>query len=203
VLIIIKNNVVKVTLKTVLQHTPGAFRFESDMTPHQYFHYNRMLNIRVEEQAHPAFNGAPIRYQHYQEVDHFHPLEDVGRNTKARVTRDKKTGAVKDGGVILKTRIADLNVYDPKSHFDYRISINVEQPVPMPTTQPLYVREKNRYSYRQQLFQVDMTEVKSGKVHTTRSLSREFEIYKLYLLTTFPFRIRLANSRWKSVIRTF
>lgn len=72
--------------------------------------------------------GAKIIYKHSKEVDYFY---NVG-NQKVRVTRDEATLRTKPGGSIIKTRLANLDVYCPNRIFDYRISINVEQPCECP-----------------------------------------------------------------------
>ena len=77
--------------------------------------------------------------------------------------------------VIEKTSIAHLNVYCPNSKWDYRISINLETPASRPSKdmevrgcietvnyyshlfKPIEKREKDRVSYRQDVFQVDLT----------------------------------------------
>lgn len=57
-------------------------------------------------------------------MDYFYSAQGA----KIRVTKDEKTGEIKEGGVIQKDRLADLNVYCPQGEFDYRISVNVETP---------------------------------------------------------------------------
>jgi polynucleotide 5'-triphosphatase len=139
-------------------------RFESNMNDHQHGVFNRLLNARVEDQQNPSWAGAPIRYSHYHEIDFFHPVGDRGGRSKIRVTKDEKTGQIKPGGVIQKTRIADMNIFVPKQAFDFRISINVEEPMSLPQNPPSYQRRKNRVSYQQQMFQIDLTQVKTAEV---------------------------------------
>src|SRR5882757_7218097 len=82
-----------------------------------------------------------IGYDHPQEYDEFYELTEEGKRNlppsivtwlnprhKPRVRRtiDEKTGHLK--AQIIKTRIADLEVYNPNTDFDYRISISIESP---------------------------------------------------------------------------
>jgi polynucleotide 5'-triphosphatase len=135
-----------------------------------HWHYNKLLNARVEEQNTPSYRGARIRYEHSKEIDFFHKL----KGQKVRVTREDSEGQ-KILGVITKTRIADMNVFSPKRDFDFRISVNVEEPHADPTN-PVqlaravpkeahnHMRWKDRISYKHQLFQIDLTQVKSSEV---------------------------------------
>ena len=53
-----------------------------------------------------------------------------GGRAKIRVTREEKSGQLKEGGKpsIEKSRVADMNIFSPKRAFDFRISISVEDP---------------------------------------------------------------------------
>ena len=101
----------------------------------QHHHFNQILNMRATEAAHPTYTGAPIRYVHTREIDSFYPSSNPskapgGGRAKIRVTRDEKSGQLKEGGKpsIEKSRVADMNVFSPKRGFDFRISISVEEP---------------------------------------------------------------------------
>lgn len=96
-----------------------------------------------------------MSYQRRKEIDYFHPAP----NGKVRVTRDAETLAIKQDGIVQKQRIADLNIYCPNRLFDYRISINVENPAEEPTSDHVSIREKNRLSYTHQNHIVDLTQV--------------------------------------------
>jgi polynucleotide 5'-triphosphatase len=133
------------------------------MTSRQHSHYNRILNGRVEDQRDPSYSGAPIRYDHYREIDFFHPAERGARG-KIRVTQDEKTGQIKPMGIIQKTRLADMNVFVPRRDFDFRISVNTEEPMPLPQNPPTHQRRKDRVSYKHQIFQIDLTQVKTAQV---------------------------------------
>jgi hypothetical protein len=83
------------------------------------------------------------------------------------VTTDQKSGKVLKK--IVKARIADLNIYSPRTAFDWRISVNMEMPYEH-DTEGLYPlgggtggsdgdRNKDRMSYRHLIYQVDLTQV--------------------------------------------
>ena len=61
---------------------------------------------------------------------------------------------------VRKKRLADLNIYCPNRHFDYRISISTETEVPdKPQGRLLFERHKERVSYRHEIFSFDLTTV--------------------------------------------
>jgi hypothetical protein len=93
--------------------------------------------------------------------------------------------------VVEKETVASIHVHSPREEFDWRVSVNVENPstsldilerglplrltvgckrlelaADMPDTSgaPEMTREKDRLTYRHQLFQVDLTQVKATKV---------------------------------------
>lgn len=103
--------------------------------------------MRATEAAQPGYTGAPIRYLHTREIDSFYhsptsvPGGSAGK-TKVRVTKDQATGKIKtnDDGTsasVMKSRIADMNIYSPKRGFDFRISVSVEEPG-KPARSPMY-----------------------------------------------------------------
>lgn len=121
-------------------------------------------------------------YDHPKENDEFFALSDEGKahldpsvihwiqnsahrsrgEVKVRRTVDKVTGQAKK--TIIKTRIADLEIYNPQYEFDYRISISLETDwdgktewlIPLPESRG---RNKDRMSYRHMMYQVDLTQV--------------------------------------------
>ncbi|RUP50163.1 CYTH-like domain-containing protein [Jimgerdemannia flammicorona] len=135
------------------------YRFESNMTMDQHSMFNKMLNEQVTRSQHRDYKGAKIQYKHTKECDRFY---DVGQS-KVRVTTDQATGQVVPGGIVEKVRVANLNVFSPGSAFDYRISVNVEVPVKMPTGTPLFERNKDRLSYTHQAIKFDLTQVKGAQ----------------------------------------
>ena len=81
---------------------------------------------------------------------------------KVRVTRDQKTNNVL--AKIIKARIADMSIYNPQAPLDCRISVNLEMRfdgdiellVPSPDAPD---RHKDRMSYTQGPYQIDLTQV--------------------------------------------
>ncbi|KAJ2510137.1 mRNA-capping enzyme subunit beta [Coemansia sp. RSA 2049] len=135
-----------------------ATRFESNMTVQQHAAFNRLLNQRVDETRRSDFRGSRIVYKHTREIDHFYKIE----GTRVRVTTEKETGRVI--AVITKTKIADLNIYSPRTKLDIRITINEEKTLSMPDTEsvkPILERHKDRLSYKQDLWSFDLTQVVS------------------------------------------
>ncbi|KAI0366667.1 mRNA capping enzyme [Pilatotrama ljubarskyi] len=146
-----------VLVETIL--TPNAIdlRFESNMSARQHQHYNKLLNNlkTTPSSAHPS---STLTYQHLHLIDSFYAPEG-GRGEKIRVTRDEKTGEVRE--CVRKIRLADLNVYSPKRAADWRISVNLEVPVPPPLGSPTHTRKKDRMSYSHEEFVIDLTQVTS------------------------------------------
>ena len=129
----------------------------------------------------------PMSYVHTFESDSFFELPQSGvlglpasiraqlnpRHPKAkvRVTIDKKTG--KEIARIIKVRVADLDVYSPRTPFDWRVSVNIEMNVDgdsrarieqssMDGKRP--ERNKDRMSYKHLAYQIDLTQVKPSEV---------------------------------------
>ena len=125
-----------------------------------------------------------IYFKHIRETDTFFELSQEGihylpptvrqhlqlrRHTpRVRVTTDNTTGRVTSR--IIKSRIVDMDVYSPRTDFDYRISVNVESPFTGEDRHLIPVsahtsggradfRQKDRMSYRHQEYQIDLTQV--------------------------------------------
>lgn len=178
-----------VLTETVVDAKQLGLRFESAMPMEQHRHYNQLLNNLVTYAANaPA--GEQVRYQHQKEIDYFYDERTPEGPVHLRVTRDAQTLQPKPGGVITKKRVADINVYSPRRAFDYRISINTETPMDMPpeTSEPSFVREKDRLSYSNQDFVVDLTQVILPK--------------KVGSCAYLCHRNPCTNSRWKCGMRT-
>ncbi|KAF9373958.1 mRNA-capping enzyme subunit beta, partial [Podila verticillata] len=142
----------------IMSQRPAWYRFVSDMTIDQHAHFNTLLNNRLGETRQKDFKGYQIQYKHTKEIDQFY----MGPQGKTRVTKDQATNAVIPGGIVKKDRIADLDVFSPRSPFDFRVSVNVEVPVPSPTGNPQFERHKDRISYRHHNFKIDLTQVKTA-----------------------------------------
>ena len=93
---------------------------------------------------------------------------------KVRVTHDQRTG--QELARIIKARVADLNIYNPRFPLDCRISVNLEMrydgdvgALSNPTDSArIPDRNKDRLSYKQAAYQIDLTQV------TTADVSRIF-----------------------------
>ncbi|THV54443.1 hypothetical protein BGAL_0026g00140 [Botrytis galanthina] len=158
--------------------------FKSTMTEAQHRGLNEFLNKKVQE-CMPSNNGqskrrVKIDYLHRRETDKFYELPSSMHSTlppalrallnprysvKVRVTHDQKTG--EPLAKIIKARVADLDLYFPSQALDCRISINFEMKFDG-NVEELIVssdgaqrpdRNKDRLSYRQSHYQVDLTQV--------------------------------------------
>lgn len=159
--------------------------FKSSMTEAQHKSLNEFLNTKVQE-THPSNPGAqskrrvPIAYLHRRETDKFYELPPTHVSTlppavqhalntrhsvKVRVSYDQKTNQLL--GTIIKARVADLDIYNPQSPMDCRISINLEMPYEgdleelksIATDSRIPDRNKDRLSYTQSHYQIDLTQV--------------------------------------------
>ncbi|KAI0695782.1 CYTH-like domain-containing protein, partial [Cerioporus squamosus] len=126
-------------------------RFESNMTARQHQHFNILLNkLKLEK---PEMG---INYEHLHLIDNFYAPES-GRGEKIRVTRDERTSQVR--ACMRKIRLGNLDIFCPKRSVDWRISVNMEIPVPPPLGSPTHSRKKDRLSYTHQEFAIDLTQV--------------------------------------------
>ncbi|KAJ9068375.1 mRNA-capping enzyme subunit beta [Entomophthora muscae] len=132
-------------------------RFQSDMSQAQHQHFNQMLNTRVNETNSAGYKGKRISYKHLYEKDTFY----VAKGGKIRVTCDSRTDEIKEDGIVQKTRLDSMDIYSPLNNLDFRISINDEVPMELPTGKPMHVRIKDRLSYEHDLWRVDLTQVKT------------------------------------------
>lgn len=144
----------------------------------------------------------PVVYKHRREIDRFFELP-LGlqerlpacvRNllphrypVKVRVTYDKKTNEVL--AKIVKARISDLNVFFPDAPLDCRLSVNLEMNwdgtvdelealAATMTREPPPDREKDRLSYTQGHYQIDLTQV-TYKVQGPQKMEREEKEHEL------------------------
>jgi polynucleotide 5'-triphosphatase len=128
----------------------------------------------------------PIDYLHRYETDKFYHLPHsmishlpaVVREylkphqpVKVRVTRDQKTNNVL--AKIIKARIGDLDIYNPQAPLDCRISVNLEmrfdgdiEALVLSPDAP--DRNKDRMSYTQGPYQIDLTQVTQSIAATVR-----------------------------------
>lgn len=126
-----------------------------------------------------------MSYVHTKECDAFYELSQTGHlglppsiraqlnprhRAKVRITTDQKTG--KELAKIVKARVADLDVYSPRTAFDWRVSVNLEMNYDgdmkdlVETTEgsKRADRNKDRMSYRHLAYQIDLTQVTPSDV---------------------------------------
>jgi polynucleotide 5'-triphosphatase len=122
----------------------------------------------------------PLLYLHRRERDTFYELPPTAQATlpasirkelnprhtvKVRVSYDQKTGQVL--AKIIKTRVADLDIHFPSDPLDCRISVNlemrydgdVETLIASSVSSRMPDRFKDRMSYTQSHYQIDLTQV--------------------------------------------
>lgn len=142
----------------------------------------------MDKDGNPRVPRVPIMYTHRRETDKFFELSPSLRarlpacvqhripskhSVKVRVTYDQNTGDVI--AKIVKVRVADLDIYMPSHPFDCRISVNLEMDWDG-TVEELEReaiaheaspdRRKDRLSYSQGHYQIDLTQV----THTVAGL---------------------------------
>ncbi|KAF9468650.1 mRNA capping enzyme [Collybia nuda] len=149
-----------VLVETVLAPDSIECRFESNMSVNQHKHYNNLLNNLKTTSAQPSHPASPLGYNHRYLIDSFYASENSHDRDKIRVTREEKTGVVTE--CMRKIRLGDLNIYSPKRAADWRVSVNLEAPVPHPVGSPTHTRRKDRMSYSHEEFNIDLTQVTSS-----------------------------------------
>ncbi|KAF5382495.1 hypothetical protein D9615_003047 [Tricholomella constricta] len=149
-----------VLVESILAPDSLDCRFESNMSVNQHKHYNNLLNnlkTASSQSSHPA---SPLGYSHLYLVDSFYASDSSHDREKIRVTRDEKTGSVIE--CMRKIRLGDLNIYSPKRAADWRVSVNLEVPVPHPLGSATHTRRKDRMAYSHEEFNIDLTQVTSS-----------------------------------------
>ncbi|KAK1216877.1 mRNA-capping enzyme subunit beta [Marasmius sp. AFHP31] len=132
----------------------GVIKDKMSGQRHQHKHFNTLLNKLKMSSSQPGYAATPLDYHHLYHIDSFYESRD---REKVRVTKEEKTGNVVES--IKKIRLGDLNIYSPKRNADWRVSVNLEVPVPQPSGQPSHTRRKDRLSYTHEEFSVDLTQV--------------------------------------------
>jgi len=149
---------------------------------------NNFLNSKVQE-THPnnlesKMKRVPIAYLHRHERDQFYELPPSYNSNlppavqqalkernlfhhaqKLRISYDQKSGQLL--AKIIKARIADLDIIFPRSPLDCRISVNLEMQFDAEMKEIMSLvtearqpdRMKDRMSYTQSHYQVDLTQV--------------------------------------------
>lgn len=159
---------------------------KTNTSQHQHKALNDYLNDMTQEsvkarQQNPARHE--IFYSHPKENDEFFELSGEGkaqlnpdlqvwineaarrthrREVRVRRSIDRMTGEVK--AQIIKTRVADMDIYNPNFGFDYRVSISLEtdwngQVEHLTQLVESRGRNKDRLSYRHMMYQIDLTQV--------------------------------------------
>jgi len=140
-----------------------------------------------------------MNYKHTRETDTFYDLSQAGQlslpssitsnfktrqanKSKVRITHDQKTG--QELANIVKARVADIDVYSPRTPFDWRVSVNVEMDFRGDLRDLVEPdrregknkadRNKDRMSYKHLAYQVDLTQVTPADVslHPFQKLTR-------------------------------
>ncbi|ATY58274.1 mRNA capping nucleoside [Cordyceps militaris] len=168
----------------VLRDT-GRVAFQSSMTETHHKAFNEFLNnvvIQTDPRSAHGKKRVQVHYKHRREIDRYFelPLDMQARipgcvrsrlgtrkNVKARVTYNEKTGEVLNK--IVKARVADIDIHMPTCPMDCRISINLEMNWDGPVeeleqlagvqTSGVTDRRKDRLSYKQGNYQIDLTQV--------------------------------------------
>ncbi|KOC08878.1 putative mRNA capping nucleoside-triphosphatase [Aspergillus flavus] len=170
--------------------------FESTMTIAQHRAMNNFLNEAVKMSMPQANPGRiPLSYTHKKERDTFYEISpselppvirqnlNPRHKPKVRVTLDQRTGEVL--AKIVKCRIADLDVYSPRTCVDWRISVNLEMsyegdvshlPVVDPGRGRGGERNKDRMSYRHLAYQIDLTQVAKSEPPSKGEFEHELEV---------------------------
>ncbi|KAL4929129.1 putative mRNA capping nucleoside-triphosphatase [Aspergillus undulatus] len=183
--------------ETVIDRDNPRFRtsFESNMTQAQHRAMNNFLNETVKNsmpQADP--NRIPLSYAHKKERDSFYEVSpselppiirqnlNPRHKPKVRVTHDQRTGELL--AKIVKCRVADLDIYSPRTCVDWRISVNLEMSYdgdvshlpPADTGRGASDRIKDRMSYRHLAYQVDLTQVARSEPSAKGEFEHELEV---------------------------
>jgi hypothetical protein len=169
-------------------YSPSPRNVQTNFLQAQHKFYNQFLNEIVLQTDPRNPNGAPTKrvqviYKHRREIDRFYelPTELHGhlpgcmrarlgsrsRNIRVRVTYDQKTNQILNK--IIKARVADIDLHLPMSPFDCRISINLEmnwdgsveelEQAASNKADRQPDRNKDRLSYKQGHYQIDLTQV--------------------------------------------
>lgn len=100
----------------------------TDVLQAQHKHFNTLLNKLEASSRQPSHPTSPLRYTHSYLVDSFYASDDHHDRGKVRVTRDEKTGEVRE--CMKKVRLGDMEIFSPKRCVDWRVSVNIEVPGP-------------------------------------------------------------------------
>ncbi|KAF8510067.1 CYTH-like domain-containing protein [Hysterangium stoloniferum] len=192
-----------VRVETTLNPDFPGLRFESNMTVGQHRNYNTLLNkLGSPQDKSETVPRTPLKYSHTKLLDQFYPSDNS--HDKLRVTIDESTKRVVQ--CIKKVRLGDINVYSPKRHVDWRVSVNLEIPSPHPTGSPIYSRHKDRMSYSHQYCNIDLTQVRhiiKNDTEILHELELEFNQTAMPVLLSAASRRDASDSEFDELIRIF
>ena len=168
----------------------------------QHRSFNGYLNNCVKE-SHPQAKPPsaqhqpstkpriPVTYKHTKERDTFYDLPAtnetlfpesilhlIRHKPKIRITTAKNDGTLL--AKIIKCRLADIDVYSPRTKFDWRVSVNMEmnwegdvsELIERTGENALRAREKDRMTYKHcGAYQIDLTQVTPTDVSLPRRLT--------------------------------
>ncbi|EGG12612.1 uncharacterized protein MELLADRAFT_76245 [Melampsora larici-populina 98AG31] len=156
-------------------------RFETNMTESQHRSFNELLNLRVMETNEAHYLGSKIKYSHSKDIDEFY-------DHQIRVTKSQGNGEIKES--IVKLKLGSLDITCPSRLFDFRVSVNLERPAPLPPPDalPHYRRIKDRLSYEHQICQIDLTQVKTDDPNVKVQHELEVEIKDIQTLLNLGFQ---------------
>ncbi|TKA81193.1 hypothetical protein B0A55_02637 [Friedmanniomyces simplex] len=180
--------------------TSDNIRFESQMELNEHKAMNAFLNTALEASKMEERAGrVAMDYSHPKSRDSFRPLSDAGydalppsfrrharekrKDLKLRTTTNLATGEVE--ARIVKTKMADLHIYNPAGDYDCRISLNLEANMNHPHLASYTDlsddwapgergspdRSKDRMSYKHLVYRIDLT-----MVSVSKALPPKFEL---------------------------
>ncbi|POV99357.1 hypothetical protein PSHT_13581 [Puccinia striiformis] len=112
---------------------------------------NANTNYLIKEYMKKNYGGAKVDDVHTKEIDDFH-------DKQIRVSKDwsgKNHNSTPRS--IAKEKLAHLDIHCPGQQFDFRISVNIGHPVPLPPDHliPDYKRINDQLSYSHQICQIN------------------------------------------------
>ncbi|KAK0363916.1 hypothetical protein LTR91_014055 [Friedmanniomyces endolithicus] len=192
-----------ITSPTILNQmwaTGDNIRFESQMELNEHKAMNAFLNTALQaSKMEERYGRVPMDYSHPKSRDSFRPLSDTGydalppafrrhasekrKELKLRTTTNLATGEVE--ARIVKSKMADLHIFNPAGDYDCRISLNLEANMNLPHLAPYTDlfdewapgeraspdRMKDRMSYKHLVYRIDLT-----MVSVSKALPPKFEL---------------------------
>ncbi|KAK0946989.1 hypothetical protein LTR29_001572 [Friedmanniomyces endolithicus] len=192
-----------ITSPTILNQmwaTGDNIRFESQMELNEHKAMNAFLNTALQaSKMEERYGRVPMDYSHPKSRDSFRPLSDTGydalppafrrhagekrKDLKLRTTTNLATGEVE--ARIVKSKMADLHIFNPAGDYDCRISLNLEANMNLPHLAPYTDlfgewapgeraspdRMKDRMSYKHLVYRIDLT-----MVSVSKALPPKFEL---------------------------